>query len=310
MSSALAMATATLALFLAPTERASTEAAPAPRPAAAAAVTQRPLDKEKLQGTRLVDADANFAIDAPATDWQWSTLSIPGVRARTVYAAEDPQRTRRFIVLVSDLEVRSLNESFLARVKMGLPNHGAGVEFEDVAVPAGGKRYRFDVSGNDGPRHCVAYLVATGSAVTLETCSDAGGEAPEVQAWLASFRTLHEVEPAVGTSLKPMGQYLVALFVLVGIGAVINKVTGRLAVDGWKLGGLIVLVLATIDGVALLLQSRAAALSEVDQGRLVGGFTVNLVPALILAVIGSRSLRRRRAAQQAAGAVTAMPPGR
>jgi hypothetical protein len=311
MRTVLAVATATLMMLLVPTERASAQAAAAPRPAAAAAVTQSPVAKDKLQGTRLIDADANFSIDAPAPDWQWSTLSIPGTSSRAIYAVDDPARTRRFLVLVSDMELRSLNRSVLAGMKAGLPNHGAGVEFEDVAVPAGGKRYHFDIQASDGTQqHCVAYVVATGRPVTLENCSEAGGEAPEMHAWVASFQTLHEVQPAVDNSLMPMAQYLVALFAVVGIGALINKAMGRLAVDGWKLGGIIVILLAIVEGVALVLKIRAAALSDIQQGEAFGQFVINLLPALVLAVLGSRSLRRRRAERQAAASAATGPQPR
>jgi hypothetical protein len=70
-----------------------------------------------------------------------------------------------------------------------------------------------------------------------------------------------------------------------------------------------VLLLLAIEGVAALLRVRAAALSDEELGRVAGGLLVSPLPALVLAAIGSRSLRRRRAGQ-AAGAGKGLSLGR
>jgi hypothetical protein len=121
---------------------------------------------------------------------------------RATYAAEDPTGTRRFLVLVLDFQLRTLRPSFLAGIKKSQPELGDGLVFEDVAVPEGAKRFRFDVQTpvSGSTLHCEVYLVATGRPVELQVCSPDAAEPAELPAWLASFRTIYPVEPAAESS--------------------------------------------------------------------------------------------------------------
>jgi hypothetical protein len=181
---------------------AAAAAMPTAQPTRAEETTRNPLPKEKLLGTRLVDSDANFSMDVPAFGWRWVTLTTPGDVTRATYAAEDPTGTRRFLVLVLDFQLRTLLPSFLAEIKKSQPDMGDGLVFEDVAVPEGAKRFRFDVHTAVSARtlHCEVYLVATGRPVELQVCSPDAAEPAELPAWLASFRTIYPVEPAAESS--------------------------------------------------------------------------------------------------------------
>lgn len=287
------------ALFLAVLPAAARQGA-----GAAPALTPRPLPAEKLQGTRLVDADANLSIDVPGPGWEWSALAMPSPSVSTCYAVTNQALAKRFLVLVFASTLNSLEPSFLAGVKASLPEKGAGVEFEDVAVPPGAKRYRFHVAGAAGLRYCVVYLVATGRPVALQSCGPEAADPPEMTPWLASFHTLHPVkQPAVEDQGAATGvQFLVVFFVVVLACGLVNLLARRLVVNSWRMGGYAVALLALVEIGALFASDRVSAAAPYAQGERVGFIVGSAVIPLVVSFVGAASFekRRRRAAAAAA----------
>jgi hypothetical protein len=288
-----------------------TPTAPAPRsvtPLGAPA----PLPAGKQQGTRLVDAEANLSIDVPGPGWEWSMLTVPAAGLLSTYAVTNRELGKRFLVLVFEPALTSLPASFLEGLLHGLPNHGAGIQFESVAVPAGGQRYRFTAESGGRTQHCVVYVVATGRAVAFQSCSPEAGDAPELAPWLASFRTLQPVTPAAAEEDRGarMGLlFLVAFLTVVGAGALLNVVARRPLVNAWRLGGYAVVLLAGVTIAGLFLRGRMASSPAGGQGQLVGTILGSTVIPLILAVFGGNVVAKRRRQRQASHpAALAGPP--
>jgi hypothetical protein len=278
-------------------ETAATPAAPAPRSATPLGAPA-PLPADKLQGTRLVDADANLSIDVPGPGWEWSMLTVPAGGLRSTYAVTNRELGKRFLVVVFEPALTSLPPSFLEGLLHGLPNHGAGIQFESVAVPAGGQRYRFTAESGGRTQHCVVYVVATGHAVAFQSCSPEAGDAPELAPWLASFRTLQPVTPAAAAEDRGarMGlQFLVVFPTVVGAGTMLNLVARRPLVNAWRLGGYAVVLLAGVTIASLFLRGRMAG----GQGQLVGTILGSSVIPLILAVFGGNVVAKRRRRREA-----------
>jgi hypothetical protein len=280
------------------------------RPRAGNLTTVLLLPAEKLQGTRLVDRDANLSIDRPGPGWEWSSLSFSAPELRNVYAATNSRLGRRLLVMVFEPSLTSLPPSFPDGVRKSLPNGGAGVVFEDVPVPPGAKRYRFSAQRGGTTFHCTDYIVATGHPVVFQSCSPAPGDPPELGPWMASFRTLRRVSPPpANRDAVYRGYFWIVFFVVVGIGGIINHVAGRLVVDSWKIGGFAVATLALILVAAPFAVSR---LADADRSAyLIGTVLASTVLPLILSVAGSHWVRRRRERQARApivGSDSGSPP--
>jgi hypothetical protein len=275
--------------------------------APAGAVAPVPLPAEKLQGTRLVDLDANLSIDLPGPGWKWSALSVTAPQVRNTYAATNQQLGSRFVVMVFEDRLTMLPPSVLNGLRKGLPNGGAGVAFEDVPVPPGAKRYRFNAQRGGMTFHCTDYIVATGHPVVSQACSQQPTDAPELGPWLASFRTLHEVRPSIADRVSDPGFFLIIFFVIVGIGSMINYVAGRLVLNGWKIGGFAVATLALFLIAAPFAFGRLADADAADSAHLIGTVLARATIPLVLSVVGSNWVRRRRERQAQKAALDGDP---
>jgi hypothetical protein len=256
------------------------------------------LPAEKLQGTRLVDTYANLSIDLPGPGWEWSALSYSAPWLHNAYAASNQALGKRFVVMVFEPKLSSLPPSFLDGIIKRMPNGGAGITFEDMAVPPGAKRYRFNIQRGGMTIHCTDYIVATGHPVIFQSCSRQPADPPELGPWLASFRTLREVAPSRAASgpANPLFFFMI-FFVIVGIGGMINYVAGRLVVNGWKVGGFTVATLAVIAFVVPFAFGRLADKDAGESGRLFGDILGRALIPLMLSVVGSNWVRRRRQRQ-------------
>ncbi len=254
-----------------------------------------------LRGGELIVESRNFAVATPAGEWEWSVVEIPGAApSRTTYVCTETAGGAEVSVTLMDARLSS-GSRFVAGFKNGLQESlttsgltVVSIDVMECSIPAPGSYHcQWHAQRPDGTS-LYGYGYLTGGAVTylLQHATTDSSEPPEFTQFARTFRLLHAPWPGSGSAL--VGGYILLLGSAWGVAGLVNRLRGRLVLNGGTLGALLVLIMTIV----LIVLGNYAGLAAGLPSQTLGGITgyrmgQALIP-LLVAVLLSRHFRKRK----------------
>jgi hypothetical protein len=265
---------------------------------------RQPVGSDLFQGDQLIVKTHNFAVTTPAGAWQWSVTENPGASPfQATYVCTETASGAELSVTIIDARASS-DGKFVAGFKSGLQESLTASGFKVVSldmvessVPLPGSYHcQWQAVYSDGTP-VYGYCYVTGGAVGY-VLQHTTTEASEPPTFTEFARTFHLLHPAMARAETGAGLLAAGYLLLVGFACVVawivNRVHGRAILNGGTLGAALVLVPMIVLVVVGNYAGLSAGATPGELGRITGQHMGEAFIPLLVAVLISRSFRKRK----------------
>jgi hypothetical protein len=273
-----------------------------------------PVPSALLQGNTLVLQSWNCSVAPPGDGWIWTKPNLkldPKTRSEAFVCLESATDVR-IVFTLTEAGGGQINEKYVEALVAGIrrsfeKQHAqlTNVRQAPSAVPLP-TSYRLwgDYATADGTKlkwHC--YVSTAGPAYVFQAFSLEETESPEFRRLVSSFRLLHPLQPKPQPA-RPAADLMNGVLTVVsclvvlafwGLGALVNKLIGRPAVNGAAGGGIFVALGVIVLMVYTAFQPGFDKLDSFKQGEAIGRFVgLALIPVLLAFFLGRHFAKKKR----------------
>lgn len=271
---------------------------------------RRPVGSELLRDGGLIVESCNFAIATPAGEWRWFVAEgQEAAHSRATYVCAEAAGGAELCVRVMDVRMGSGSKfmtGFKDGVEKSLTGSGLKVVSMDIAessTPSPGSYHcQWHALVGDGTP-VYGYIYVTGGEVSyaLHHIAPDASEPPAFTEFVRSFRLLHTPlpRPLSGSGLLGIG-YVLLVCLACAVAEAVNRVSGKVVLNGGTLGAVLVVVVMIVLIVVGNFGALSAGMSSENLGQITGRRMGEAFIPLLIAVLASRSFRKRKRHQEVA----------
>ncbi len=272
----------------------------------------RPVNPSMVKGAVLTSKELNFTIEAPSPEWTWYTLDIAGGDVESVnFFCQSPDGSEQYLLHVMKGNFGKVDAGeILDGVEKGAGKYGGkltGRSAEPSAIPReGSHRLTWQIAMPNGATvYTVGYAFADRYSYNVMRHSAEEGEPEQFAAFAKSLRTLESgAEKMKEELMSQFGMLGIGLLIWIGllcaIGLAVNSVCKRPVFNAGTISAVMIVMVLVLSMIAVFRMASDGAIREDDTAELSGGVIgACLIPGII-AVLISRSIRRKKEAFAAA----------